>query len=782
MYAYVQINKKTIIDKVSTQVSEKLNGDVHIGNIGINYFINFPSISIELKDISVRDTMYAQHKHSFLEAKAIYLKLSIINIIRKKDPVNGLNIKDAAIYLYTDTAGYTNAYLLENKKNPKADTTQPMKELTLNKLRLENVKVTVNNLKRERMIDFDIKKMSANMDSEDSLVTIRLKNKIYIHQLGFNLAKGVYVREKLMEGNFDLHFNRGQQLLWFDDIETQIGGHDFILSGKFQFDHERNYNLTINTKKIEINFARSLLTKKISKAVGVVSLTKPIDVQARLVGTLKPGDPVVKIDWQVKNNDVQTKLMLLTNCTFTGRFTNQANKALPYGDGNSSIEVHSFTGSWEDIPLQSNNIYFTQLASPILSCDLSSKFELTTVNNLLQSSAIELKKGSGQLNIRYRGPLDLVGNMTPTASGYLLLSNAEVLYAPRNLTLQNCKATIQFVNADVLIPNIYCEVGGNKITMKGTAKQLLALIKAEPNKINLDWDVNTPSLNLQPFTVLMQARGKGVAIKVPGKFGRVSSQLDNMLEQANVNLTLNATEVKYNRFTASALRASISMNKDNWLLNKISLQHAGGTMLLSGDLHEKNSLYHQAHVKAELNNIDANKIMYAFNNFGQEGIASENLRGKLTANADVTMDLDRNAKLASNMVGFVDFSLKHGALVNYAPILKAQTYFKDRDFKNIEFAELKNRLTVKDKDITINKMEIQSNVVTMYVEGVYSMKGNTDIYIQVPVNNLKKRDEDYKVENKGVYAKKGVSVYLHGTPGDDGKIKFKYGLFKQKKD
>jgi hypothetical protein len=782
VYVYILVNKKSIINSASAQVSQKLNGKVQIGNIHLNFFTNFPSISLQLQNVSITDTMYTHHKHIFLEAKEIFLKLSLVNLLLKTDPVNGLNIDDASIYLFTDTSGYTNAYLLEPKKNPQADTTaQSGQELMLNRLKMKNVRITINNLQRERMIDFDIKKMVADIDSNDSLVDLSLENKIYIHQLGFNLAKGVYAKEKMLEGNFDLHFNRKQRLLWFNDIAMEIGGQDFTFSGKFQFNDNKKYNLTINTKSIDVAFARSLLTNKISEAVSIVSLTKPIDVQTSLIGTLKPGEPVVKVDWQVTDSDVQTPIVLFNNCTFIGSFTNLANKALPLGDSNSSIEIHNFDGSWEGIPLHSKNIYFLHFDSPLLICDLSSKFQLSTLNGLLQSSAIELKKGTGQLNITYKGPLNQTSNLTPVVNGNLTLMNGELRYAPRNITLENCKGTIQFANADVLVSNLYCEVANNKITMKGSAKQLLALIKAEPNKISLDWEISTPSLNLEAFTVLLQTRGKGVAIKKPGKFGRVANQLDNMLEQSNLNLTLHATEAKYQRFNGAALNASISMNKDSWLLNKISLKHAGGTMLISGDLHEKDNRYHQVHIKANLNNIDANKIMYAFDNFGQDGIVSENLRGKLTANANLTMNLDRNAKVASNMSGALDFSLKQGALVNYSPILKAQSFFGDRDFSNIQFAELKNRLTINDRDITINKMEIQSNVVTMFVEGVYSMKGNTNIYIQVPLKNLKKKHEVDKVENNGVDAKKGMSVYLHGTPGEDGKIKFTYGLFNKKK-
>ena len=74
-------------------------------------------------------------------------------------------------------------------------------------------------------------------------------------------------------------------------------------------------------------------------------------------------------------------------------------------------------------------------------------------------------------------------------------------------------------------------------------------------------------------------------------------------------------------------------------------------------------------------------------------------------------------------------------------------------------------------------MEIQSSVLSMFVEGLYSMKGNTDISIQVPLNNLKKRDSTYNPENIGLLKKAGKSLFIRGKPGDDGSIKFKIDLF-----
>lgn len=146
------------------------------------------------------------------------------------------------------------------------------------------------------------------------------------------------------------------------------------------------------------------------------------------------------------------------------------------------------------------------------------------------------------------------------------------------------------------------------------------------------------------------------------------------------------------------------------------------------------------------------------------------------------MDIDRDLKGApQNIVGYVDFSLKKGALLNYAPLEKIQQVaFKKRNFSEIYFAELKDRLDIKNKEINLNRMEIQSTVLTLYIEGIYSIVGtNTAITIQIPLSNLKKRDEDYTPENKGADSKGGASIFVRGRTGADGNVQFKLDLFKK---
>jgi hypothetical protein len=221
------------------------------------------------------------------------------------------------------------------------------------------------------------------------------------------------------------------------------------------------------------------------------------------------------------------------------------------------------------------------------------------------------------------------------------------------------------------------------------------------------------------------------------------------------------------------------MIKEDYNLKNVSFNHAGGRMKLNGRLVEKDASSYLAGINAQMENVDIGKVLYAFNNFGQDALMSNNIKGTLSSNVVVSMNINRQLSAApSNLEGLLDFSLKNGELIDFQPLKKLQLFlFKNRDFENVRFAELKNRFELKDREIKINRMEIQSTAITLFVQGVYSLKGNTDISIQVPLSNLKKRGEEYKPENIGSDAKAGPSVFVRGTPGEDGNIKFKLDIF-----
>ena len=168
----------------------------------------------------------------------------------------------------------------------------------------------------------------------------------------------------------------------------------------------------------------------------------------------------------------------------------------------------------------------------------------------------------------------------------------------------------------------------------------------------------------------------------------MASQIDELLEKSRIQVELKADRLLYRKLEAAKLDASITVLQDRYVLDRVNMSLADGAMQMSGQLVNVQSGRHHASLKAGMQSVNVQKVFYAFENFGQDGITDKNLKGKLTADADVQIDISTEGKvLPSSSMGDISFSLKKGALNNFEPIKKMQKFiFKNRDFDNLKIA------------------------------------------------------------------------------------------------
>jgi hypothetical protein len=782
-YFYVSANKKSIIQKITMQLSQSIRGEVSISDADISFLKNFPSVTIELNNALIKDSLFNQHHQPLLIAKHVFVRLSWSSLLSRKIVMNKIRIEDAAINIFTDTSGYTNGYLLKGKdKDSNSVKNESSNPLELRQLSLKKVAITLSDAVKQKLYSITVNKIDAAFDKKDSIQTIHLNTNILINKLAFNLPNGSFATNHLFEGKFDVLVNDKQPSLSFNNIKVQLSKQPFVFTGKFSFTNDATFNLQVQSKQISYNFARSLLTKTIADAILLASLEKPFDIDAIIGGPLNGGDPSVKVMWNVKNNVLHNQFIDFTNCSFGGYYTNEVVAGLPKKDPNSKLVADKFTGTWQGFVFTSPQIIINNLTNPTLVSTLTSQTDVTTFNNLLESDVIVAQSGKASMNINYNGPLEKNDKFNTSVTGNIAFSNAALLYTPKNVQLTNCNGSIFFTENDLTVKNLNCNVEGNKIIMQGSAINLLKLVNTAADKIDLNWSVYSPQLNLQPLKRLFVNTAPVKKAVKKKSASPMASQINNILTNGNIILAVKADKLLYQQFKADNVKATISLLENKWILNNAGLQHADGAMNVSGTLTTLKSNNILASVKLNMQNMDIKKVMNSFNNFGLKGITADNLTGKFFCNINTIATLNNELEpYPKSIDGTVQFSLKNGSLVNYQPMKSLQKFiFENRDFDNIAFAELKDTITIKNEKITVKLMEIQSNVLSMFVEGLYDLNGKqTDLSIQIPLSNLKKRDSTYMPTNKGTSKNGGASVFIRAKPNDKGELKFSYDLFKR---
>ena len=777
---YVSANKKKVTAQIVAQLKKKISGDLSIKDVDISLFAHFPKIGVVLKDVLITDSLYKQHGQALLKAGELNVRVSAYNLLMKKQALTGLTLKNATIILFTDSTGYSNKnILIKSEKKAKAATDD---ENQFESIKLKNVRLIIDDRKRKKSHDFKVNDLDVDLSEENDETIFKTSASIDVGQLGFNVRKGPFLKNIPFEGDFTLRIKDNHLL--FDSIDIKLDNRPFNLTGNFDLGiNNPQFSLRLYTKNIEYEKIRSFVPPKIAESLGIVQLSKTLDASAIIMGPLKGGDPLLDIRWSTKNTSMATPFLDFEEASFTGSFSNEVVKGLERNDSNSRIIANNFEAKWHGLPVKMTRLEILNLENPVLTTDLQSSFPLTDLNNLIQSDALSLESGSADIFLQYKGPMLRNEQTNSLLNGYINFNDGKIMYNPRNVALSNVKGKMSFRESDLFVENIQCNVLNTLVQMNGTGKQLLTLINTSPSQAIIDWNIFTPALNLNSFLFLLKQKQSNTISHKKNKntIAGVAKKIDKLLEESVLKVNLRANSIHYNKFNATNMLAYVTLLQDRYIFNNASMNHAGGSMQMNGSLVQQKGNINAAALNVNFNNVDVSSVLASFDNFGQDAITSKNIDGKLTADLKSNLIIsDAGKVIPETIVSDISFSLRNGSLTNFEPLKKIQDYiFKKRDFDNISFAELKNTLQVKNREITINRMEIQSSVLSLFVEGMYSMKGNTDISIQVPLKNLKKRKEDYKPENIGVDAKAGSSIFLRGRPGSDGNIKFGLDLFKK---
>ncbi len=776
VYVIFQIKKESIRKELSAEISNRIQGSFTTRDIGINFLSLFPNVSLSLKDVEIRDSTWDKHHKSFLKAGSIYLRVNPFYLISGNVRITKILMEDATINSFTDTLGFTNDYLFSPKSTPG----QEKKGFHLEKIALKNVRFIRSDSSKNKAYDFSIAKLKGELDKTRDVMEIDVNLDAIVNSLAFDTRKGSYIKGKRIRGDFFLHFNQVQKALDFQNIKMQINEHPYVLSGLFNF-LQNKFELAISTKKISYDKALAVLPAQLSKKLSRFSLDKTFDIKATIEGGLGYGAlPKLSVESDITNGKVHTPAGDFLASTFKGRYYNSVNDSLPYTDENSQLLVNNLTTTWEGIPIKSERLTINNLANPFLSADLKAETKLTSLNELLNSSSFDFV--SGKLDARGVYGTSLVKDSGTSFNGKLIIMNGALTYEPRQIKLDKIDGTLYFKGTDVELKDLEAEAQGNKVKINAVIKNMLELLMKDPSKLSLVAEVTSPSLDLYAFRTMMRTR-KAKRKSTKGKFALLADKIDQFMDATSITTRLRASKLKYKNFNAENVDASIMMNTDNWNLKNISLSHGGGTIDLSGTLTSRKENYNEMTFDANMVNVDISKVFTSFNNFGLESLHAENLKGVLNANIHLSGVLDDESEMIPSLLnGTAHVIVRNGELIDFEPLQNMSVFvLKKRDFSRLEFAEIMNTFTINGSLITINKMEIQSNVLGFFLEGIYDVKGkNTDLVVQVPIKYLKKRDPSYTPHNAGVDAKKGISIYVRATNGANGQIDFKYGLFKKK--
>ncbi len=805
---YLRQHKTEVLQRLKAESGKYLNGELNVGDVGFSFFHTFPKLSITVKDIRLQDSLWNLHHHDLLYAREAFASLDFFKLFTGRVEIDRIILEEARIYLYTDSAGYKNTSVFRKQPSPdsagRLSAVTPVSDSALAArhaaaagsepvhypvIDIRRAVFIVDRKDRNKYFSFDIPRLicrpSAGKDAGDIDMDLNLDTKV--NRLAFNEEKGSFIEDREVKGRFKITLNTETKQLSFDGIRLRIDDQSFLASGRFFLAAVPTpFRVDLATADFSYKKAAGFVTPNIRKKLDLYAVQESMD---SLVASIDGMDtnyhtPLLHVRVRVGERAVVTPLTTLERCSFTGEFDNQVDSGKGRDDRNSLMRFTHFKANWLGMPMESDSIVISNLTRPVISMSLHSGFALSNLNNLIDTKAFRFNQGRGKLDINYNGPLTDQKEVHKRMTGTFSMDDAVFTYQPRNFNMTQGKARFRFTGKDVLVDALRINTGTTTLNMTGSISNLFSLIDETRGQLLVDWNIRSEKLNLDDFRGFLKKRADGGGNEaVTQKKVLLSSSLTrvtDLLENASMRLKLKADELVYKKFLSNTLRADIQLDNDAMTLRNIGLQLASGSLTATADLRNEPAA-NPFSFQAQLNNVHVDQVLDAFDGFGQTALNNRNLKGNLNANVilfgEVTGDLHL---IPDSSHGQIDFRLSDGELVDFEPLQKiSHTVFKKRDFNNIRFAELQNRFLINGNNITINRMEIRSTVMSMFVEGLYNMKKGADLSIQVPLSNLKKGEVEIDPANLDPDRKTGISARLRAKTGDDGKLKVSWDPFRK---
>ena len=782
-YVALQFYKPSILATINRQLKQGINGDFQIGKLDFT-FEHFPNFSIAVSDIYLRGPKYDVYHKDFFQAEKIYIHVRPVDLFRGAINLNSIAIKNGTIFIYRTPQGYTNMEVFKKKEKADSTTNKPSaRSLDLGNILFENTRLVLADSLKHKRFEATFVKTTMDFTPSDSSRHLLLKGPMVFGGLMFNEQKGAYLSHTPTDANLDLEFILAKQRLVIRTSELKFRKSNVGLSGQFDFEQPGHFVLLINSEKIDYSEGLNLVTTALNKKLSKFQFGAPVKLSVSLVGKLKPGDePKIDVTFSSVKSRFSTGKIEVADFSFDGSFMNHMDSTIDFNDSNSRITIDNFFGNVSGIPTQ-GKLMISDLTNPHLSLETESKFDLRNINQQTDTTKFKFLSGYVDAKIQYDGKLKEYLDPANTAyhgklMGDVLVTNASLDMISQQKKLDQANIRIHFTEKQMDLDKINFRINKNQIQMKGKVTGFVPFFFQPEKKGYVNLVLYSPKIDLSTLIKNKIQRAQRIA-QIKNK--NVSDVFEALYSKVEFDLSLKVDEVVNGSLRGQDLSGNFSLVNDKFSAGPVKMKTAGGQVLFSMKISDLEKPMSPVALKAEVNDADIKEFFTSFNNFSQSTVTADNLSGRFSTNVQLNAVVDDQYKIQMpTLKGDVDFKIKDGNLQDFEPLQKMSNFlFKKRDFTDVQFAEIRSHFHLCGQSLDISRMEIESSVLTLFLEGRYSMVDSTDLSIQVPVSNLKKRNKDYQPENVGVDAKVGPSIFLHASKGKDGKMAITYDLFKK---
>ncbi|MCE7042186.1 AsmA-like C-terminal region-containing protein [Dyadobacter sp. CY312] len=783
-------NREELFRKVQEMVNEQLNGNLEIGDFRFRPFRGGFGLNFTLANVKITDSLYKEHHTPFLDLELLHATLDLNGLYKGDIKIKNLVLQNGSLRIFVRKDGYSNLTIFK-----KADQDKTQKDNAgskdgfikkLSNLRFINFAVSYADSTTGKGYGGLFRDAKNLITLTDTATNANFSGSVYFNGLIFKPEKGGFLINQETNINMLLSYRENEKKLTIYPSVLETSTQDKInISGVFNLRDTLNpFQLNFQAKAIAVDHALPLLPQKVRAQIDSIGVKSLVDTDVRLLGRGKGEKPKVNLRFKTHPFVYELRIGSLNNVVAEGYYTNQGDSLQSPGPLNARLTAPNVKGYFGKIPF-SVKLVVNNFVDPHAKLDGYLNADSSNLDQLLDPTRYRFKNGRAHIDFHFNGSLNKFYDASTDRFngklwGKVSLRNLGMDYLPRQVQLRKISGDVVFNEKSFVFSDLSFSDGPNMLYLKGSVIDLIPYLFGSPKPLRSLVNINIPNWKLNWLETLLAPRQQ--VVKRRKNQLKLSELLDDAIDQIEITAKLNADKVSYKRFAASNMKGEFTV-KDNALRIEYFVMKAfkGALVRVSGEMDNSGANpLPKLSLRGKVSNADVQSVFYSFDNFGQKTLTDKNLKGRLSTEFDFESLLNNNVQVVpASMKGELHINLRNGFINNFVPFLKMKKLlFKNRNFESVQFAPITNTFRLNGQEIEIEPMEIESNVITLFVDGVYSFGKKTDINIGIPLSNLKKRDSTYVLDPNNPEKKEGSKIFLKAID-ENGEVNIKMAFRKK---
>jgi uncharacterized protein involved in outer membrane biogenesis len=738
-YIYQDEVKGYVIDEVNKRVVSPIL--VKPEDIDITIIRTFPDVSVIFNNIAALDATNAAKRDTLLKAESISLGFNIMDLFHGNYSIHHIEMENGQINVRVDENGNDNYHFLKETDTTSATDTSHV-DFELDKISLQEVVCSYADKQTDALYKADFHSLEFTGDFAEEKYDFGTEADFTVAEIKF--GKSSYFKNN--PGSIDMVIAMdnltGQYQVNKGKLKIAELGLD--LTGNFA-ERGKNYllDLVVKGDDIDLAAALSLLPSSYTNDISELKSTGEFYVDGTIKGLLGDSStPEIITKFGITDGTLGRKnsSVELHSIAMQGIFSNAKD--------NDGIQVSSFKAS-SDKSKFTGSFLMKNFNRPKYSTKLSGHIDMDELQQVLGIDTIESASGTLDLAFEASGSPAKGSSLTTKdfrafkTSGSLTFTNAAFKLKGQTFPVDSIGGKLVFDGNNVSAENFKAHAGNSDIHMDAQVRNLLGYLFTEKEVLDINGKLTSDNLDLN---ALLNSEKAQVEKSADTTYRLV------MPERLRLHLNTAVNHVLFRKFEATDLSGVIRLNNKRLTADPVSFRSMDGSFTGSGMIDGSQGDSLLITCNADITSVNIYKLFYQMENFGQENdttITYNNVRGNLTSKVNFASlwgnDLNINEK---KIYTDVEVTITNGELINFKPLEALSRFIKLEELKDIKFKSLHNTIEIKNRVISMPKMDINSSAINITMYGKHDFDNMVDYHFIVDLDELRsKKVKAAKPEN-----------------------------------